>query len=427
MGTDSEATRGIDRRTALAALAAGGVATAASTGVGAAKPGKGAGNGPKKGGCDIAVPDDHATIQAAVDAADDGDTVCVADGTYAEQVVIDKSLTLRSAEGASPTIEPADAPRSFTIPESGPAWEPMVFAYGGTESGGDVSGADTVDVTVSGFTLDGRSEQPDARRKPAVLFRNASGAVSENTVENMGVGGKETFGILAYGDSAVTIADNAVSGYERGGIGANGDGGAHPAPAVRIRDNAVTGSDGLGEAWGPNGIQVGFGAGGQVQGNVVTDNRYSDEAPVAAGVLVFESDGVVVRDNRIENADIGLSVGSWGWLRQFADGNNLMKNHVRDAEYGALLEAVADPYDGALTGSDPSVSNNKVVNNHIKDDETTSDPDGNIGVGVLVEDAVDNEYAPTAKNNKVVRNTIAGFDESVVDEGSATKVGPFEP
>jgi nitrous oxidase accessory protein NosD len=424
MGTDSEATRGIDRRTALAALAAGGVATAASTGVGAAKPGKGAGNGPKKGGCDIAVPDDHATIQAAVDAADDGDTVCVADGTYAEQVVIDKSLTLRSAEGASPTIEPADAPRSFTIPESGPAWEPMVFAYGGTESGGDVSGADTVDVTVSGFTLDGRSEQPDARRKPAVLFRNASGAVSENTVENMGVGGKETFGILAYGDSEVAIVGNTVSEYERGGIGANGDGGAHPSPAVQIRRNDLTGSTGLGEAWGPNGIQVGFGATGDIRRNAVADHRYSDEEPVASGILVFESDGVRVQRNEVTNADIGLSCGSWGWLQQSASNNKFTQNHVEDVEYGALVESVAEPYGGVLTKSDPEANDNKIVGNTLTGE---SDPDGNIGVGVIVEDNIDNEYEPVAWNNKLINNDIANFETAVEDQGTDTKVAPFDP
>jgi len=50
-------------------------------------------------------------------------------------------------------------------------------------------------VTLTGFRFDGLDEQPDARRKPAVLYRNASGTVSDNTVENMGLGGKETFGI----------------------------------------------------------------------------------------------------------------------------------------------------------------------------------------------------------------------------------------
>jgi len=43
---------------------------------------------------DINVPGDHATIQAAINAATDGETIIVAAGTYTEQVNIEKSLTI---------------------------------------------------------------------------------------------------------------------------------------------------------------------------------------------------------------------------------------------------------------------------------------------------------------------------------------------
>lgn len=413
----------ITRRTTLKGLGVGGISGLAISNTAVANPGEG--KGPTN--CDLVVPDNYTTIQGAVDAANERDTICVKEGTYPEQVVINKSLTLQSADGATPTIEPAPSPASFTIAESGPSWEPMVFAYGGSESDGTVSGSGTVEVTVTGFTLDGNGVQPAARRKPAVLYRNASGEIAENTIENVGVGGKETFGVLAYGNSEVTITGNSISDYERGGIGANGDGGAHPAPTVDIRGNTVTGSIGIEAAWGPNGIQVGYGVEGQVKNNEVRDNRYSDEGPVAAGILIFESDGVTVQRNTVENADIGLSCGSWGWLQPSADENEFTHNTVRDVEYGARLEAITEPYDGALTQSDPSVTNNKVVQNSFEDNEETDDPDGNVGIGVIVDDQVENEFTPLAKNNKLIQNTITGFETEIDDEGSETKVAPFEP
>jgi pectin methylesterase-like acyl-CoA thioesterase len=42
----------------------------------------------------IIVPDDYPTIQAAINAANDGDTIFVKIGTYYEHVVVNKSLSL---------------------------------------------------------------------------------------------------------------------------------------------------------------------------------------------------------------------------------------------------------------------------------------------------------------------------------------------
>jgi parallel beta-helix repeat protein len=341
--------------------------------------------------CDAVVPDEYPSIQAAVDAVAAGASICVRDGTYVEQVVLDKSLTVQAADGASPTIRAPASPDGFTIPESDPVWEPVVFAFGGQESGGSVTGTDVVDVTISGLTIDGDGRQP-ADRGVGILARNARGDVRGNDVENMGVGGKETFGVIVAGDSDVTIAGNEVRQYERTGIGANGDDGVHPAPSIDVRENVVEGGGEVGEAWGPNGIQIGFGASGTVRGNYVTDNRYGDSfgSATSAGIIVFGSSGVTVHRNEVANSDIALASAS-------AENNRFVGNRVDDALIGAYVAGA---------------ENTKLVNNELRNDDPAL---GDAGV------------LNTGENNKLIGNTIDGFDTPIYDIGQASKVHANRP
>lgn len=102
---------------------------------------------------------DHGTVQAAVDAAADGDSVVLAAQTYVEQVTITKAITLEGA-GVGQTI--LRAPAAASLMQSGGNWTNLknqdVFAVIGVKTG--TAGQ----VTIRNLTVDGDDQGylPDA-------------------------------------------------------------------------------------------------------------------------------------------------------------------------------------------------------------------------------------------------------------------------
>jgi len=262
---------------------------------------------------DILVDDDkvqcptaaYTTIQAAVNAAKSGDLIHVCAGTYPEQVVIGKSLSVEADNGV------------IVIPSN-------VAGNAGSSSSGDTIAAiilvqNAEDVELRGLIVDGSANGLTGCGPTliGILYQDASGTIEHNAVRHVRLadslqGCQSGLAIdvesSSSGQSNVSIADNSVDGYQKNGITADEAG-----TKVFVTDNAVTG---LGPTVGAaqNGIQIGFGAQGRVTNNVVADNIYSPcesttNCPSnAAGILIYQSDGVRVERNTVGSNQVGIFV-----------------------------------------------------------------------------------------------------------------------
>lgn len=246
------------------------------------------------------------TIQYAVNFASAGDTINVAAGTYVEQVIINKNITL---VGTNAILNLPVSPVPYNYPESSAhRYYSGIVAFGGTAAGGTiggvpcqvVTGTGTITVRISGFTVDGGYALNTPTyvygiRNSGIFVRNVSGDLSHNVVRNWGEGanyysqGIMTLGVM----NSLTLHGNDVSGYTKIGIMAAGgvDGNiynGHNIPPVGktsviiLDGNTVTGpyhSDLTGSLGlqAPSGIQFCFGATGSVTNNVVTHNGYRND------------------------------------------------------------------------------------------------------------------------------------------------------
>jgi parallel beta-helix repeat protein len=231
----------------------------------------------------IHVPADQPTIQAAINAAANGDTVLVAPGTYAENIDFKgKAITIKSVNGAATTV--IDGGHNGSV-----------VTFSTQEGPGSV---------LDGFTVRNGTAQFEGS---GITIQNSSPTVINNTIINNG--GCDGLGI-AIGFGSPLIQKNTISNNQRtgcsGGIGGGGIS-IRGASNAQILDNVI--SNNLIFAGEGGGISM-FSAGSPtIRGNLISGNSVSGLIPAAQGggiVMANESDALII-DNVItgNTADLG--------------------------------------------------------------------------------------------------------------------------
>jgi nitrous oxidase accessory protein len=218
------------------------------------------------------------TIQQAVDAAKPGDTVLIAAGTYKENVVVSKPLTITG----NATVNAADSSKDVFLIAS-----PGVHIDGLTISGGETG------VNVAGVASCAITNITEHGNVFAVYLANATNSVvSNNNLAN------NHYGVYCDYATSNTIANNVATGETGGG-------------------NDATYSDGIYLYYSNS--------------NNVTQNNLSDNH--VYGISLFHSSGNDISNNTIHaNDNIGVRLG------EAADNNTLNFNTIGgSSELGILI------------------------------------------------------------------------------------------
>lgn len=298
--------------------------------------------------CDDAAPTPYTTISAAVTAAAPNDIVRVCPGVYDEQVVIDKAIRVLGVTGA--VVNPTPVVANTTSLFSGAPMAAIILVKDATR------------VTVDGLTVDGADNGLlggcGAPTFAGIFYRNASGTISNNAVRGIKLGPglegcQNGLGIFVQsgggGSSVVNIEGNSVHDFQKNGITGNEVG-----TDIRVsKTNVVTGW-GATPFIGQNGVQIGWGAVGRVDSNVVSGHEWTGctgacggpTCPwTSSGILIYLSDNVRVNQNTVGR--------SQGGVVHLGNKSRIDGNVISDT---AICDGIG------VFGNDNQVKNNVVTN-----------------------------------------------------------------
>jgi len=342
--------------------------------------------------CDAPTPTAYTTIQAAINAASNGNTIKVCPGTYAENLIVDKSLIII---GPNATIDPNTGTRGAEAILLPAVTQTSVQS---STSGtiirvGNLSGH--VDATIKGFKIDGSNPSLTGGRTLNGLAVNTGAAIisSQGSFDNEG-------GPASGFDVRLTVQNNIIQNLERYGVYISGvDSGS-----TVLHDNIVSNNkfDNLpsGDNFGGDrgrATAFGWGVYGSFIDNVVTranvgwqdDNHYlpspttgtvvsgnniqayhrgifhnlqysnATPATISGNTLAVETDG----DNPASASNFGIELASI----QSGVGATLANNNISGQKYGYLLWNVPSTTASTITGG-------TLTNNQYGVYVTTTDP-----------------------------------------------------
>lgn len=263
----------------------------------------------------INVPADYATIQAAINAASPGDTINVAAGTYAENIVLLKSLTLLGPNAnVNPNTETRNPEAVWQSANTG-KWPLRILSLN------DDGKPAISNVVVKGFRFLGRS---DVANTAGIVNYMQLVMTNSVTIEN------NIFADFSNGTKAMGIYKVSGSTLPR-------------SSGWLIKNNRF-----VNFSAGPSGMQVGSLTDSSVTGNVFVDTY--------GGIDVDKVDNFQCSGNALTNiAKQGINLASSCWNVTISNNSITKANTLEDNKGGIYL------YAGDFTGR-VTVTGNTIIN-----------------------------------------------------------------
>jgi hypothetical protein len=412
----------------------------------------------------------YSSISLAVSSVPAGSLIYVCPGTYSEQVVITKKLTLEGVAGNGATGTTASGSNNPVIVSPGGGVLVNTSDLYGYPSGEPTAAqilvqtpsnvlATPIVVNISNITVDGTNNGLSGCGTDLVgiYYQNASGTLNHvaTRYQELGLadfGCQDGLAIYAQsgygtgGSATVIIENSSVHDYDKNGITADGSG-----TVATITGNYIVGI-GATPLIGQNGIQMSFGASGKITSNTVTDDVYvnpSDCYPgncySATGILLYDSGGtsgdpITISGNTVSNTQGAIVAVTDS--AETADYNNVSSNKVTTTPAIVVTGATY-----LLDAIDLCSDNNTALSNtvfyssgsgvHL--DSSCTEPSGAAtGSGSATSNTVNEactgvltgSSGGTASGNvtyNVIETTTAGDSCPVGNGGSSIKVGKVKP
>ena len=298
-------------------------------------------------GATLTVAPPPASIQTVINSALPGDTVQLSNGTYVEEIFINKNLTLNGNGIGLSIIQCPTTPNpltnSFVFTTTGATYHPFVLVDG------------AANVVIQNLTVDGNSQASNflSYRFEGIGYHNSGGTIQNVRSTNVqdqspGGGTQHGFGIAGAVDDSnphtINVLNCTVDNFQKAGIDMRGS----TLTAV-ISSNTVTGETPFSTA-NANGIVVQFGAVATISSNTVTNLRSTVSGNDAVGILLSGAGaGSSITNNTSNSSDIGIY--SANTAGDITISNNIVNNNTDQGIYVQDSAGVSTIQNNILTNN----------------------------------------------------------------------------